>query len=98
MKRHLVVFDDGSDPFLDLQPFVDSLDGDAQFLTLDGHVCFVKSALSASEISDRFLNIAGSRLFFVADVSSAPYAGRMIGAFWDFYKQPKRVALQTAAE
>jgi hypothetical protein len=96
MKRHLLVFEDGSGRELDLRAFVDSLDAGAQMYTLDdGHVCFLKSALSASEVSDRFLEFAGSRLFFVADVTSSDCAGRMLGIFWDFIKRP---ALPTAAE
>ena len=42
MKRHLLVFDDGSGGELDLQGFVDSLDSGAQMYALDGHVCFLK--------------------------------------------------------
>jgi hypothetical protein len=94
MKRHLLVFDDGNGSELDLGGFIDSLDAGAQMYTLDGHVCFLKSALSTSEISDRFLEFAGSRLFFVADVTSSDCAGRMLGVFWDF---AKRTALPTAA-
>ncbi len=88
MKRHLLVFDDGSGSELELRDFVDSLDAGAEMYTLDGHVCFLKSSLSASEISDRFLKFAGSRLFLVADVSSSDYAGRMLGVFWNFIKRP----------
>jgi hypothetical protein len=95
MKRHLLVFDDGSGRELDLRVFVDSLDSGAEMYTLDGHVCFLKSRLSATEISDRFLEYAGSRLFFVADVSSSDSAGRMLGVFWDFIKRP---LLESAAE
>jgi hypothetical protein len=95
MKTHLLVFDDGSHPEIDLQGFVDTLDSGAEMYTLDGHVCFLKSSLSASELSDRFLKFAGSSLFFIADVSSTEYAGRMLGVFWDFLKQP---ALEHAAE
>ena len=95
MKRHLLVFDDGSDPEIDLRGFVDSLDAGAQMYTLDGHVCFLKSGLAASELSDRFLKFAGSSLFFVADVTSSDFSGRMLGVFWNFMKRP---ALQTAAE
>ncbi len=95
MKRHLLVFDDGSGSELDLRKFVDSLDAGAEMYTLDGHVCFLKSRLSASEISDRFLKFAGSRLFFVADVTSSDSAGLMLGIFWDFIKRP---ALESAAE
>jgi hypothetical protein len=95
MKRHLLVFDDGNGDELDLRAFVDSLDVGAQIYTLDGHVCFLKSRLSTSEVSDRFQKFAGSRLFFIADVSSSDCTGRMVGAFWDFIKRP---ALQSAAE
>jgi hypothetical protein len=95
MKRHLLVFDDGNGAALDLQGFVDSLDGGAQMYTLDDHVCFLRSGLSTSEVSDRFLKFAGSRLFFIADVSSSDCTGRMVGSFWDFIKRP---ALQSAAE
>jgi hypothetical protein len=63
--------------------------------TGDGHVCFLKSNLSVSELSDRFLQFAGSSLFFITEVSSSEYAGRMTGMFWDFIKQEKRL---TAAE
>ena len=95
MKKHLLVFDDGSGSELELRDFVDSLDAGAEMYTLDGHVCFLKSSLSASEISDRFLRFAGSRLFFVADVSSSDSAGRMLGVFWEFIKRP---LLESAAE
>ncbi len=95
MRRHLLVFDDGSGNEIDLQDFVELLDAGAQVYTMDGHVCFVTSTLSASEISDRFLKLAGSRLFFVTDVTTSPSAGRMFGSFWDFMKSP---ALQNAAE
>ena len=95
MKRHLLVFDDGSGNDLDLRTFVDTLDESAEIYTLDDHVCFVKSELPAAEISDRFLKLAGSRLFFVADINSSPWAGRMPGSFWDYLKKP---ALARAAE
>jgi hypothetical protein len=95
MKRHLLVFDDGNGGDLDLQRFVDTLDPGAKMCAMDGHVCFLTSALSASEISDRFLKLAGSRLYFVADVTSSDCAGRMYGGFWEFMK---RAALPAAAE
>ncbi len=95
MKRHLLVFDDGNGDELDLQSFVDSLDAGARMYAMDGHVCFLKTALSASEVTDQFLKFAGSRLFFVADVTSSDCAGRMLGVFWDFIKLP---ALTNAAE
>lgn len=86
MKRHLLVFDDGNASDLDLRGFVDSLDTGAEMYTLDGHVCFLKTALSASEITDRFLEFAGSHPFFVADVTLSDCSGRMLGAFFDFMK------------
>lgn len=95
MNRHLLVFDDGSGNEFDLRDFVESLDSEAQMYTLDGHVCFLKTALSASEVSDRFLQFSGSRLFFVSDITSSDCAGRMLGVFWDFIKVP---ALPAAAE
>jgi hypothetical protein len=95
MKRHLLVYDDGNGSDLDLQGFVDSLDAGAEMYTLDGHVCFLKTALSASEVTDRFPKFAGSRLFFVADVTSSDCSGRMLGAFFDFMKTS---ALRAAAE
>ena len=94
MKTYLLVFDDGSDPDVDLRSFVDTLDDGAEMYTLDGHVCFLRSGLSASELNDKFLQFAGSSLFLVTELGSN-YAGRMLGAFWDFIKQEKRL---TAAE
>ena len=94
MKTYLLVFDDGSNPDVDLRSFVDTLDDGAEMYTLDGHVCFLKSGLSVSELNDKFLQFAGSSLFFITELR-ANYAGRMFGAFWDFIKQEKRL---TAAE
>ena len=99
MKLHLLVFDDGNDPNIDLQAFVETLDHGAEMYTLDGHVCFLKSNLSVSELSNKFLPFAGSSLFFVTELNSSDYAGRMLGAFWDFLKEPgKAPALESAAE
>jgi hypothetical protein len=95
MNRHVLVFDDGNGDQVDLKGFVEALDDGAQIYTLDEHVCFVKSSLPAAEISDRFTSFAGSRLFFVADVTSSPCAGRMLGSFWDYIKDR---ALPAAAE
>jgi hypothetical protein len=95
MKTHLLVFDDGSHPEIDLRGFVDTLDSGAEMYTRDGHVCFLKSNLSVAELSDKFLKFAGSSLFFITEVSASEYAGRMVGMFWDFIKQEKRL---TAAE
>jgi hypothetical protein len=95
VSRHLLVFDDGNGDEIDLRGFVETLDDGAEVFTLDEHVCFVKSVLPAGEISDRFSKFAGSRLFFVTDVTSSPCAGRMPGSFWDDIKGS---ALRTAAE
>ena len=95
MKTYLLVFDDGSEPEIDLQKFVDTLDNGGKMFTLDGHVCFIKSNLSVSQLSDRFMNFAGSSLYFIADVTSTDYAGRMPGIFWDDIKQR---TLASAAE
>ena len=67
---------------------MDTLDSGAEMYTLDGHVCFLKSSLSVSDLSKRFLKFAGSSLFFIVDVTSSDYEGRMVGRFWDFMKQP----------
>jgi hypothetical protein len=95
MKTYLLVFDDGSNPEVDLRGFVETLDGGAEMYTLDGHVCFLKSNLSVSELSSKFLKFAGSSLYLITDVTSSGYEGRMLGAFWDFLKEP---ALASAAE
>jgi hypothetical protein len=95
VKRHLLVFDDGNGAELDLKGFVDSLDEGAQMYELDGHVGFIMSALTVSELSDRFAKFAGSRLFFIADISSSGSSGRLPGSLWDFIKQRK---LSEAAE
>ena len=86
MKTFLLVFDDGSNPEIDLRSYVDSLDTGAEMYTLDGHVCFLKSNLSVSDLSGRLLKCSGSSLFFIVDVSSSEYEGRMLGVFWDFLK------------
>ena len=95
MKTFLLVFDDGSNPEIDLRSYVDSLDGGAEMYTLDGHVCFLKSNLSVSDLSGRLLKCSGSSLFFIVDVSSSEYEGRMLGVFWDFLKSR---AFESAAE
>ena len=95
MKTFLLVFDDGSNPEIDLRSYVDTLDTGAEMFTLDGHVCFLKSNLSVADLSDRLLKFSGSSLFLIVDVTSAEYEGRMLGAFWDFLK-PR--LLESAAE
>ena len=94
MKRYLLVFDDSMEES-NLKAFVDTLDANAEMYTLDNNVCFLKTTLSSSQITDRFLPFAGSRLFFVADITSSECGGRMLGGFLDFIKQP---ALSAAAE
>ncbi|MGO9744267.1 MAG: hypothetical protein ACLPN5_22650 [Roseiarcus sp.] len=95
MKRYLLVFDDGNGDPIDLRGFVDSLDAGATMYTLDGHVCFLQSKLSVTEVSDHFLKIAGSRFFFVTDMTHSDYSGRMPGYFWNDLKSP---SLSNAAE
>ena len=95
MKTRLLVFDDGNGDDLNLRGFVDSLDENAEMIELDAHVCFVQSTLSVSELSDRFRQFAGSRLFFVTDVTSSEFGGRMPGVYWDFIKNR---SLESAAE
>ncbi|MBV1703864.1 MAG: hypothetical protein KGQ28_03555 [Hyphomicrobiales bacterium] len=89
MKTFMLAFDDGNGDELDLGRFVEALDAGAQIWTLDGHVCFVRSGLRVDEITDRFLGMAGSRLFVIADVSASAYSGRMVGEFWEFFKGRK---------
>lgn len=95
MKKYLLVYDDGSNPEIDLAGFVETLDTGAEMYTLDGHVCFLKSTLSVSDLSKKFRRFAGSSLFFIADLTSSDYEGRMLGRFWDFLKQP---SFESAAE
>ena len=95
MKRHLMVFEEGTASERDLKAFVDSLDDGAQMYAFDGRACFLKSELSAQAISNRFLKFAGSSLFFIADISLSDCSGRMFGIFWEFMKKS---ALPTAAE
>ena len=95
MKTFLLVFDDGSNPEIDLRSYVDSLDSGAEMYALDGHVCFLKSNLSVSDLSGRLLTFSGSSLFFIVDVTSSEYEGRMLGVFWDFLKSR---AFESAAE
>ena len=95
MKTFLLVFDDGNGAEIDLRSYVDSLDSGAEMYALDGHVCFLKSNLSVSDLSGRLSRFIGSSLFFILDVTSSEYEGRMLGVFWDFLKSR---ALESAAE
>jgi hypothetical protein len=92
MKLHLLVFDDGSDPDIDLQRFLETLDEGADMYALDGHVCFLKSNLAVSEISEKFLPFAGSSLFFVTELNTTDYAGRMLGVFWNFMSEERSLS------
>jgi hypothetical protein len=92
MKRYVLAFDDGSGDDLDLKRFVDSLDDGAKMLALDGHVCFLRTKLSVAEVSAAFVKFAGSRLFFVSDISHSDYSGRMPGAFWEEFMGAKAKA------
>ena len=85
MKTYLLVFDDGNGSGIDLRGFVDSLDATAEMYAFDGHVGFLRSGLSVSELNERFMQFAGSRLFLFAEMGSN-YAGRMTGTYWDFIK------------
>lgn len=95
MNTCLLVFDDGNGDDLDLRGFVDSLDDNAEMMELDAHVCFVRSGMPVTELSDRFSRFAGSRQFYIADVTSSDFAGRLPGVYWDFIK---RKSLASAAE
>ena len=95
MNSYLLVFDDGNGDDVDLKAFVDSLDEGSKMLALDGHVCFLQAGLSVADISKRFANFAGSRLFFITDISQSDYSGRMPGLFWNDFM---RASLKTAAE
>ena len=92
MKTYLLVFDDGSDPEIDLRSFVDMLDTGAEMFTLDGHVCFLKSDFSARKLCDKFLDFAGSRVFFITELNPSNYAGRMQGPYWDFIKRQEKLS------
>ena len=95
MKRHLLVFEDRTADELALKAFVDSLDSGAPMYAFYDRACFLKSELTAAELSKRFLKFAGSSLFFVADISSSDCSGRMFGIFWEFMK---KTSLPAAAE
>ncbi|MDB5625084.1 MAG: uncharacterized protein JWR73_886 [Tardiphaga sp.] len=86
MKTHLLVYDDGSNSDIDPRGYVETLDSGAEMFALDGHACFLKSNLSVAELSARWVKFAGSSLFFISDVTSAEYEGRMPAVFWDFFK------------
>lgn len=95
MRTFLLVFDDGNGDELDRRGFVDTLDEGAEMVELDDHVCFIRSALPVSDLSDRFLKFAGSRLFYIADVTLSRFTGRLPSDYWDFIKGK---SLASAAE
>jgi hypothetical protein len=87
MNRLLLVFGGGDGSAPDLQAFIETLDPGAQIYALGDRVCFLRTAIHVFEVSEKFLPFAGSRVYFVTDITSSPAAGRMFGAFWDFLKQ-----------
>jgi hypothetical protein len=95
MNRLLLVLDDGDSRAPDFQAFIETLDPGAQMYALGDRACFLKTALDTFDVYDKFLPFAGSRLFFVADITSSEAAGKMFGSFWSFFKQS---ALPAAAE
>ena len=62
---------------------------------LGDRACFLRTALDTSDVYDKFLPFAGTRLFFLVDITSSEAAGKMFGSFWDFFKHS---ALPAAAE
>jgi hypothetical protein len=95
MNKYLIVFDDGSGDEIDLKAFVDSLDENAKMLALDGHVCFLQSKLTVDRVSGAFVKFAGSRLYYISDISKSDYSGRMPGVFWEEFMEKK---VRAAAE
>jgi hypothetical protein len=90
MRLHLLVFDDGTGEPVDLRLFVDSLDPQAKMFAFDGHVGFIESGLTVSQISDRFLKFAGSSLYYLTEITTADYSGRMPEKFWAEFKHARR--------
>ena len=85
MKTFLLVFEDGgSGSRLDLQAFLGRLDEGARMYALDRHVRFIRTNLDASALTDRFMQVAGSHLFFLTEVGEADYKGCMEADFWSF--------------
>jgi hypothetical protein len=95
MNRLLLVLDDDDGRAPDFQAFIETLDPGAQMYALGDRACFLRTALDTFDVYDKFLPFAGSRLFFLADITSSEAAGKMFGSFWDFFKQS---ALPAAAE
>ena len=54
MKKYLLVFDDGSNPEIDLSGFVETLDSGAEMYTLDGHVCFLRALFRCRTYLENF--------------------------------------------
>ena len=82
MKTFLLVCEGGLKP--DLQAFVNRLDDGARMYAFDEHARFIKSGLDVPTLTERFMQVAGSTLFFLTEVGEADYKGRMVGPFWDF--------------
>ncbi len=92
MNNYLLVFDDGNGDEIDLKAFVDSLDEGAKMLAFDRHACFLQSGLSVSQTNERFAKFAGSRLYFISDITSSDFSGRMPGTFWEEFMPTKAKA------
>src|SRR5690242_8036927 len=48
---------------------------------LGDRACFLRTALDTSDVYDKFLPFAGTRLFFLVDITSSEAAGKMFGSF-----------------
>ena len=79
-----VVFDDGGGVKVHCQAFLNRLDDGARMYAFDDRTRFLKSALDAATLADRFMQVAGSHLFYLTEVGEGDYKGRMVGPFWDF--------------
>ncbi len=84
MKVFLLVFDDGGGAKVDFQAFLNRLDDGARMYAFDDRTRFLKSALDATALADRFMQVAGSHMFYLTEVGDGDYKGRMAAPFWDF--------------
>jgi hypothetical protein len=95
VKTYLLVFEGVSGDDLDLKSFVDALDEGAEMMTLDAHVCFLRSGKSLESLTSIFTRFAGDRLFFITDITHSEYSGRMFGVFWqDFIPSRSKTAAE----
>ena len=81
MNRLLLVLDDGDGSAPRSSGFYRTLDPGAQIYALDDRACFLRTALHAFDVSDKFLPFAGSRLYFVTDITSSPARGKNVRLF-----------------